>query len=68
MHHGPSLVAQLAKNPRAMMETLVLSLNWDNPLEEEMAMHSCVLAWKILWTKESGGLQSTGLKESDTTQ
>ena len=54
MHHGPSLVAQLAKNPPAMQETLVWSLGWDDRPEEEMAMHSCILAWKIPWTGEPG--------------
>ena len=40
----------------------VLSLNWENPLEEEMTTHSRILAWKIMWTEEPGGLQSTGLQ------
>ena len=37
-------------------------------LEKEMATHSCILAWRIPWTEEPGGLQSMGLKESDTTE
>ena len=43
-----------------MQETWVWSLGWEDPLEKEMATHSCTLAWKIPWTKEHGGLQSTG--------
>ena len=43
----------------------VQSLGWKDPLEEEMATHSSILAWEILWTEEPGGLQSTGSKESD---
>ena len=41
-------------------ETQVLSLGQEDPLEEEMATHSSVLAWKIPWTEEPGGLQSLG--------
>ena len=55
-----SLVAQLVKNPRAMQETPVQSLGWEDPLEEEMATHSSILAWEIPWTVEPGGLQSMG--------
>ena len=44
------------KNPPAMQETRVQSLDWDNPLEKGMAIHSSILAWRILWTEESGGL------------
>ena len=51
-------MAQLAKNPLAMQETWVQSLGWEDPLEEDMAIHSSNLAWKILWTEELGGLQS----------
>ena len=57
-----SLVAQTVKNPPAMWETWVLSLGWKDPLEEGMATHSSVLAWRIPWTEESGGLQSMGLQ------
>ena len=50
----------------AMQETQVQSLGWEDPLEEEMATHSSILAWRIPWTEESGGLQSDGVaKESD---
>ena len=58
-----SLVAQIVKNPPAMWETWVRSLGWEDPLEEGMATHSSILAWRIPWTKESGGLQSVGHKE-----
>ena len=43
-----------------MQETWVQSLSWEDPLEKEMATHSSILAWKILWTEEPGKLQSTG--------
>ena len=43
-----------------MRETRVRSLGWEDPLEKEMASHSSILAWRIPWTEESGGLQSTG--------
>ena len=47
---------------------LVLSLSREDPLEEGMAIHSSILAWRIPWTEEPGGLQSMGHKESDTTE
>ena len=50
-----------------MQETLVQSLGREDPLEKEMAIHSSILAWKIPWTKEPGGLQSMVLQESDLT-
>ena len=40
----------------------------EDPLEKEMATHSSILSWRIPWTEEPGGLQSMGLKESDTTE
>ena len=49
------LVAQLVKNPPAMLETRVGSLSWEDPLEMEKATHSSVLAWKISWTVQSMG-------------
>ena len=61
-----SLVAQSLKNLPAVQETQVRSLGWEDPLEKEMATHSRILAWRILWTEESGGLQSMGLQELDT--
>ena len=51
-----------------MKETQVQSLGQEVPLEEEMATHSSILAWKIPWTEESGRLQSMGHKESDATE
>ena len=48
------------KNPQAMQEMQVQSLRWKEPLEEEMATHSSILAWRILWTEKPGGLQSMG--------
>ena len=50
----------MVKNPLAMQETWVQSLGWEDPLEESMATHSSVLAWRIPWTEEPAGLQSTG--------
>ena len=51
-----------------MQEMLVQSLGSEEPLEEEMATHSSILAWEIPWTEEPSGLQSMGLQESDTTE
>ena len=45
-----------------MHETQFQSLGQEDPLEEEMATHSSILAWKIPWTEEPGGLQSMGLQ------
>ena len=50
------------KNPPAMQETQVRSLGWEDPLEEEMATHSSILAWKIPWAEAPGRLQSMGLQ------
>ena len=55
-----SLVAQSVKNLPAVQETRGRSLGWEDPLEKEMATHSSILAWKISWTEEPGGLQSMG--------
>ena len=57
---GASLVAQAVKNLPAMQETQVRSLGWENPMEKGMATHSCILAWRIPWTEEPGGLQPMG--------
>ena len=57
-----SLVAQVVKNLPAMWETWVRSLGWEDPLEMEMTTHSNMLAWRIPWTEEPGGLQSMGLQ------
>ena len=53
-------VAQLVKNLPAVQETWIQSLGWEDPLEKEMATHSSILAWKISWTEEPGGLYSMG--------
>ena len=50
------LVAQTVKNLPAMQETQIRSLSWEDHLEKEMAAHSSVLAWRIPWTEEPGGL------------
>ena len=52
----------MIKNLPAMQETQVRSLGQEDPLEEEMATHSSVLAWEIPWTEETGELQSMGLQ------
>ena len=49
-------------------ETWVCLLDWEESLEEGMATHSSVLAWRILWTEEPGGLQSMGHKELDVSE
>ena len=49
-----------------MQETGVQSLGWEDPLEEEMATHSSILAWEIPWTEEPVGLQSMGSQKSWT--
>ena len=59
---GVSLEAQLVKNAPAMQETLVPFLGREDPPEEGMATHSSVLAWRIPWTEEPGGLQSMRLQ------
>ena len=59
-HQGASFVAQLVKKLSAVQETWVRSLGWEDPLEKEMATHSSILAWKISWTEETGGLHSMG--------
>ena len=53
-------MAQLVENPPAMRENWVQSLGWEDPLEEGMATHSSIHAWRIPWTEEPGGLQSMG--------
>ena len=55
-----ALVAQLVKNLPAVQETLVRFLCWEGPLEEGMATHSSILAWRIPWTEEPGELQPMG--------
>ena len=57
-----SLVAQMVKNLLAMQETQVQSLGREDPLEEDMATHSSILAWRSPWTEEPGRLQFMGLQ------
>ena len=57
---GASLAAQRLKRLPAMRETRVRSMDQEDPLEKEMATRSSILAWRIPWTEEPGGLQSVG--------
>ena len=59
-------MAQRYKNLLAMQEMQLQSLGLEDPLEMEMATHSSILAWEILWREELGGLQSMDCKELDT--
>ena len=54
------------KNLPAVQEMWVQSLGWEDPLEKEMATHSSILAWRVAWTEEPGGLQSMGSQKSQT--
>jgi len=63
-----SLVAQMVKNLPAMQETWMHSLGWEDPLEEEMATHSSVLAWRIPGKGSLVGCHLRGRTESDTTE
>ena len=64
-----SLVAQLAKNLSTMRETWVQSLGWEDPLEEGMATHSSILAWRIHGQRSLAGYSPWGCNtESDTTE
>ena len=68
---GASLMAQVVKNlppMREAQEMPVQSLDWKDPLEEGLATHSSILAQRTPWTEESGGLQSMGSQELDTTE
>ena len=56
----------MVKNPPAIQETRVQSLDGEDPLEKKMATHSNILVWEIPWTEESGGLQAVGLQRSRT--
>ena len=58
----------MVKNMPATQEVQVLSLAWEDPLEKGMATHSRILAWRIPWTEEPGGLRPWDHKESDTTE
>ena len=67
-HLLTSLVAQTVKRLPTMQETRVQSLGQEDPLEEGMATHSGILAWRVPWTEEPGGLQPWGHKQSDMTE
>ena len=67
-YYWASLVTERVKNLPAMQETWVQSLGPEDPLEKEMEAYSSILAWRIPWTEEPGGLQSIGYRESDTTE
>ena len=57
----------MVKNPPAMQETCVHTMGWEDSLEEVMATHSNILAWRIPWTEEPGGLQSMGSQRVEHT-
>ena len=58
----------MVKNLPAIWETWIRSLGWEDPLEEGVATHSSILAWRISWAKEPVGLRLWGHKESDMTE
>ena len=60
MYYRASLVTQMVKNLFAVWETGVQSLGGEDALEKEMVTHSSILAWRIPWTEQPGGLQSMG--------
>ena len=69
MHHlfhsvelKASLVVQMVKNLPAMQESWVRPLGWEDPLGKGITTHSCIIAWRIPWTEEPGGLQSMALQ------
>ena len=57
-------MAQTVKNLPPRQETQVQSLGWEDPLEKQMATHSSIVAWRIPWMEDPGGLQSMGLQSS----
>ena len=63
-----SLVVQMVKNLSAVQETWVPSLGWEDLLEQGMTTHASILAWRIPWTENPGGLQSMGLQRVGTTE
>ena len=63
-----SMVAQMVRHLPTVWDTQVWSLGWKDPLENEMAIHASILAWKISWTEEPSGYSSWGRKESDMTE
>ena len=60
-------MAQVVKNLSVMQETRVQDLGREDPLEQGMAIHSSILAWRIPWTEKPGGYSPWGCKESDMT-
>ena len=68
LRYRASLVAQVVKNPAAMQETWVQSLGWEDTLEQRMATHSSILAWRIHEQGSLMGYSLWGRKESDTTE
>ena len=58
----------VVENPPAMQKPQARSLSWEDPLEEGTATHSSILAWRIPWTEEPGGLSPWGHEESDMTE
>ena len=58
----------MVKTQPARQETWVRSLGWEDPLEEGMATHYSILAWRIPWTEEPGGLQSIASQRSNMTE
>ena len=67
VQHLAPLGAQPVKKS-AVQETWVRSLGWEDPLEEGMAAHSSLVAWRIPWTEQPGGLRSKGTQELDMTE
>ena len=67
-HAWTSLVAQTGKNPPAMRETWVPSLGWEDPLEDGMADHSSIPAWRIPTDRGAWRATIPGVSESDTTE
>ena len=61
LYRAPQVVL-VVKNLPASVGGAIWSLGWEDPLQQEMATHSSIFAWKIPWTEEPGGLQSTGLQ------
>ena len=61
LYHA-SLEAQMVKKQPAMKETWDQSLGQEDPLKKDLSTHPSILAWRIPWTEEPGGLQSTGLQ------
>ena len=61
-------MAQTVKNPPTVQETWVQSLGQEDPLEKEVATHLSILAWRIPWTEQPGGLLSMGSQELDMTK